>query len=113
MIPQRQLRDIAITFKICISDEYGTELKSSRSINILSIYDHYMLNETEFYVKHINEINNDPQFINHPRKMMLKKCSPKRYEFAKVGLSVLKLIRLLIKHDLMKPITDEQINHLD
>ena len=130
MIPQTQLRDIAITFKICISvkkvytstgksscDEYGPEFKSSRSINLLSIYEHYMLNETvnvtEFYVKHINEINNDPRFINHPRKMMLKKCSPKRYEFAKVGVSVLKLIRLLIKHDLMKPLTDEQINHLD
>ena len=130
MIPQTQLKDISNTFHIHITvkkiyeqtgkssfDEYGVEFKDNRTINLIVVYDHYMLNETvdvsTFYIKHWKEIEQDPRFVNHNRKRMLKKFNDKRYEFVKEGLNISKLTKVMIENGLLIHMNDDQINKLE
>ena len=125
-VPQKQLSDIASTFNLFIkvhkiypnngkssNNTYGDpSTPSSRHIELLNIYNHYMFNDTvnvtEFYIKHIHEIDSDPLFISHPRKTLLKRYSPGKTEYAKEGISLSKCIRLMIKHELLIPLSHEE-----
>ena len=130
MIPRKQLRDISDLLKIHINvkiwyedtgktsnTDFGIEFKDLRSINLIIINNHYMLNEctnvSECYVKRYNDINNDERFMNHQRKMMLLKFDDKRYSFSKRGLRITALLKLMIEFKLLIPMNDAQITTVD
>ena len=125
-VPQTALRDIANLFKIHInctkyreekgkteSVDFGLEFKDNRSINLIIMKNHYLLNErtnvSACYIKRYEEINNDKRFMNHDRKMMLMKFDPKRYSFNKQGMKITKLLTLMIEHKLLIPMSDDEI----
>ena len=132
LVPQTSLNEIAELFNIHIhcAKYYNETGKTSyndytpknadnqklRRINLIVMFDHYMLdsdtNVSSLYIKKYHEINNDNRFINHLRKQMLSKFSDKRYEFAKNSIPLVKMIKLMIEHKLLIPMTDEQINML-
>ena len=110
MIPRKQLRDISDLLKIHINvkiwyedtgktsnTDFGIEFKDLRSINLIIVNNHYMLNEytnvSECYIKRYNDINNDKRFMNHQRKMMLLKFDDNRYSFSKRGLKITALLK--------------------
>ena len=82
-VPQAILNNISALFKIHINCkiyygtdrnshiDYGLEFKKARSIKLIIINSHYILNErtniTEFYIRKYEEINNDSRFKNQPR----------------------------------------------
>ena len=94
--------------------DFGIEYKDLRTINLIIVNDHYMLNErlnvSECYIKRYDEVNNDNRFRNHLRKRMLLKFDDKRYTFAKKGLKILKVIKLMIENKLLHQMTDKEIN---
>ena len=127
MIPRSQLKLISDLFNIHINlkiyyeetektshSDFGIEFKEKKSINLMIMKNHYMLNErtnvSELYVKKYNEINNDPRFTNHSRKMLLQKFDDKRYAFAKQGMSIVQLIKVMIENKLLIPLSDDEIN---
>ena len=106
--------------------DFGMEYKHLRSINLIIIDEHYLLNErlnvSECYIKRYEEINKDNRFKNQGnlrggsrgqgplRKMMLLKFDDKRYSFSKKGLKIIKLIKLMIEHNLLVRMSEKDIN---
>ena len=99
LIPREELKHISNLFKIHIicrvhynknkssTNEYGEQYEEcQKTLKLHIIEDHYMLdkdvNATVFYVKNYDKINNDTRFMNHPRKMMLRRFDDNRYEFS-------------------------------
>ena len=128
-IPKTDLKTISELFKIHINvriyyengktshDDFGLEYKELRSIRLIILNNHYILNEkvrvTEYYIKHYKEINRDNRFINHTRKYMLKRVNTNRYEFSKEGIHIVKLINLMIEEKLLIPMNEKQLNKLE
>ena len=125
-VPQTALRDISNLFKIHINCkkiyddsgktshvDFGLEYKDERSIKLIIMKNHYLLNErtnvSACYVKRYEEINNDKRFMNHQRKMLLMKFDDKRYSFNKQGMKISKLLALMIEHKLLVPMNDNEI----
>ena len=125
-VPQTSLRDISNLFKIHINCkkyyddsgktghvDFGEEYKDKRSIKLIIMKNHYLLNErtnvSACYIKRYEEINNDVRFMNHSRKMLLMKFDDKRYSFNKQGMKITKLLTLMIEHKLLEPMTDEEV----
>ena len=92
-IPQTTLKEISELFKIHINcrtyhlennktshEDYGLEYKEQKSLKIIILNKHYMLNECVL--------------------------SPKKFH-------IVTLIKNLIKHNLLVPMTEKQINYLD
>ena len=106
--------------------DFGMEYKHLRSINLIIIDEHYLLNErlnvSECYIKRYEEINKDNRFKNQGnlrggsrgqgplRKTMLLKFDDKRYSFSKKGLKIIKLIKLMIEHNLLLRMSEKDIN---
>ena len=130
--PLTLLREISQLFKIHIYVQYndshqdlGVEYKDNRSIKLYvmclstvrSMLNHYILNErtniSKTYIEHYHEINNDSRFMNHPRKMLLKRFDDNRYSFDKQGLNSVSLIKLMIEKGLLVPMNEAQMNALN
>ena len=123
MTPMTLLKEISSLLKVHIyvqyndtHQDYGTEYKDIRSVRLFIMFDHYILNEktniSKTYIERYNEINYDKRFMNHPRKMLLKKFDDKRYSFEKEGMKSVSLIRLMIEKGLLIPMNETQMNHL-
>lgn len=128
-IPQAILNDISTLFKVHINCkiyygtdrnshvDFGLEHKEDRSIKLIIINSHYILNErtniTEFYIRKYEEINKDARFKNHPRKTMLQKFDSKRYAFSKQGMKITKLIQKMIDNKMLVLMTEQQMNELE
>ena len=126
LIPREELKHISNLFNIRIScrvhygtgktstNEYGE--KYGKTLKLHIIEDHYILdkdvNATVFYVKNYDKINNDTRFMNHPRKMMLRRFDDNRYEFSKTGCTINRLIDAMIENKLIEPMTDEEKRYL-
>ena len=126
LIPREELKHISNLFKIHIicrvhynknkssTNEYGE--KYGKTLKLHIIEDHYILdkdvNATVFYVKNYDKINNDTRFMNHPRKMMLRRFDDNRYEFSKTGCTINRLIDAMIENKLLEPMTDEEKRYL-
>ena len=122
--PLTLLREISQLFKIHIYVQYndshqdhGIEYKDTRSVKLYIMFNHYILNErtnvSKTYIEHYNDINNDNRFMNHPRKMLLKRFDDQRYSFDKQGMNSVSLIKLMIERQLLVPMNDAQMNVLN
>lgn len=109
-----ELFDIHINCKILMGDKTShidfNMMTPRREIKLIIVHGHYLLNEmtpvTEFYINNRDRINNDKRFAKHARKTLLLKFDDNRYSFSKAGLSVAKLITVMIDKGLLKPWTD-------
>lgn len=128
-IPQTVLKEISELFNIYINCkilytdtqktshvDFGLEFKENRSIKLIIINSHYILNErtniTQLYIKKYVEINNDDRFKNHPRKTMLSRFDTKRYSFAKQGMKISKLIQLMIDEKLLVAFSEQDLRNI-
>ena len=102
--------------------DYGIEYKERGTIKLFVLYNHYILNErtnvSATYINRYDEINHDPRFKSHPRKMLLStftrvdSTSAQRYSFHKEGISSVALIKLMLEKGLLVPMSDADKSRL-
>ena len=91
---------------------------SKESISLWLMDHHFFLNEitsiTEYYIANQGLINSLDKFKSHPRKSLLKRFDQdhNRYEFAKKGLSIAKLIQKLLETNYLQRIPEEELSKL-
>jgi len=126
-VPRYQLKHLAEEFDLSIQvktvDEKG-QLHSGNGImgngtkmlNLVIVDGHYMLNEntnvSQFYIENYDKVQNDEFASGHARKHLIKRLRGTRSEFAKEGIPIYKLVKLMKEHKLLEPMTKKDINKL-